>query len=314
MKNHKKRKKKQNKKEENVFLKRSLLLPILIGLMLLPGCKKGEKEGKVVARVGKSTLTVKELINLVSPQILIQTNRETRESILDNWVTNEVVYREALKKGFGEKPKVKEQIEELKKRIVTQVYVQEVLSSAAFVTDPEGRDYFNNHRDEYNTIIEASHISSNSVEEANEILSKLKGGTSFSSLARKYSTDSSTASKGGYLGSFRRGDLAKLPFFEKNAFTLRKPGEITNVVQTEFGFDIIKLHSRKKSKEEVEYKDVSESIMQILRQEKFRVKTESLIDSLKAIYKTEIYPEVLEKELGLATPSGTILPPAKSGE
>ncbi len=294
----------------NVGVKRSasLILLAFVGMIVFASCKKEEK-GEIVARVNKSTLTVEELLNQIPPQVLINASQEARTNLIDAWVSNELVYQDALKNGVDKRPEVSKQIEYTKKQIVMQAYVQDMLAGSRFVSEAEARSYFKEHEEEYNSVIEVSHISLNSIEKGMEILEKLKKGESFASLARKYSTDSSTVKKNGYFGSFRKGDFIKLPIFEQHALSLKKPGDMTEVVQTEFGYDIIKLLSRKKSSEEVEYEDVAEGIKQVLRQEKFQSRSEVLIDSLKKVFNYEVYPEVLERELGIYSPVSPSLPP-----
>ncbi|NOY52053.1 MAG: hypothetical protein GXP58_00335 [Deltaproteobacteria bacterium] len=83
------------------------------------------------------------------------------------------------------------------------------------------------------------------------ILKQVKAGQDFTELARKYSQDSS-ASRGGDLGYFAKGQMVKA--FEKAAFALQ-PGETSGIVQSKFGFHIIKMEDHKaaiaKSFEEV---------------------------------------------------------------
>jgi peptidyl-prolyl cis-trans isomerase C len=275
---------------------------------MLSGCKKEEEE-KVAARVGKTTLTVEELLNQIPPQMLINASPETRKNLLDTWVSNELIYQDALEKGVDKKPEVAQQIELTKKQIVIQAAMQDLMTSARFIPETESRTYFREHEEDYNTIIEVSHISLNSRAEGMEVLERLSEGQSFGSLAKRYSTDSTTAMKNGYFGSFRKGDLVRLPVFEEYAFSLQNVGDVTPLVQTEFGFDIIKLLSKKKSSEEIEYEDVAEDIMKTLRQRKLENLSMAYIDSLKNIYKFEIHPEVLERELGIYSPASPSLTP-----
>ena len=84
--------------------------------------------------------------------------------------------------------------------------------------------------------IEAAHILVKSREQAEEILEKIKGGSDFAYMAEKYSKCPS-GKKGGNLGSFGRGQM--VPKFENDAFKL-KLGEVSDIVTTQFGFNIIK--------------------------------------------------------------------------
>jgi peptidyl-prolyl cis-trans isomerase SurA len=75
-----------------------------------------------------------------------------------------------------------------------------------------------------------------------EIKRKLDEGGDFAELAREYSEDPATAKRGGDLGFTKRGDFVKE--FEETAFALAV-GQISGIVQTQFGFHIIKLNERR---------------------------------------------------------------------
>jgi parvulin-like peptidyl-prolyl isomerase len=69
-----------------------------------------------------------------------------------------------------------------------------------------------------------------------EVVAKLKGGGDFAKLAKEYGEDS-TKERGGDLGSFSRTQMVK-PFADA-AFAL-KPGETSGIVETDFGYHVIK--------------------------------------------------------------------------
>jgi len=86
--------------------------------------------------------------------------------------------------------------------------------------------------------------------ELSEARNKIKGlrdrilaGSSFSSLALIYSDDPGSATKGGELGLFNRGTMA--PEFEAAAFSLKKKGDVSEIIKTSFGYHIIQLIERK---------------------------------------------------------------------
>jgi len=126
------------------------------------------------------------------------------------------------------------------------------------ISDKEIKEYYDQHMDRFTEPekIEARHIlirpdMKNKDQEgakkaarkkAGEILERIKAGENFATLARKYSGDPGSAKKGGSLGWFPRGVMMKS--FEDAAFAL-KTGEISGIVETPFGFHIIKLEGRK---------------------------------------------------------------------
>lgn len=84
--------------------------------------------------------------------------------------------------------------------------------------------------------IRASHILVETEDEAETVKNKLENGADFSDLARQYSTCPSKED-GGDLGTFGKGKM--VPAFEDAAFNLDR-GDVSDPVETEFGYHIIK--------------------------------------------------------------------------
>jgi peptidyl-prolyl cis-trans isomerase D len=78
-------------------------------------------------------------------------------------------------------------------------------------------------------------------QKAQELLKQLQGGADFAALARANSEDPGSATQGGDLGYISRGQTVKN--FEETAFSL-KPGQLSNVVKTEYGYHILQLMER----------------------------------------------------------------------
>jgi len=165
-------------------------------------------------------------------------------------------YYEAHKASFKNPEKV---------QVAYLLFEAEAYAPDVKVTDDALKAYYNAHSDAYRVPerIRARHILfrlppqatkaqvAKARKKAEKVEKMAKAGKDFAELAKKYS-EGPTAKKGGDLGFFTRGSMVKP--FEKAAFSLKK-GEISGLVQTQFGFHIIqvvdKQAARVKSFEEV---------------------------------------------------------------
>lgn len=78
------------------------------------------------------------------------------------------------------------------------------------------------------------------------VYKKALAGEDFATLAQEYSDDPSAATNSGDLGEFGRKQMA--PAFEREAFALESPGDISKPVQTSFGYHVIKLNAKHPSR------------------------------------------------------------------
>ena len=118
---------------------------------------------------------------------------------------------------------------------------------------------------------------------AEDLLKQIKGGADFATLAKQHSNDGSAAD-GGDLGFFPRGQMVKA--FEDAAFAL-KAGEVSPIVESEFGYHIIKAGEHRDART-VPIAEVSDRIAQALRQQKQQSLAQEYVQSLKAKGKVEI--------------------------
>jgi peptidyl-prolyl cis-trans isomerase C len=119
---------------------------------------------------------------------------------------------------------------------------------------------------------------------ATEVLTQVKGGKDFGELAKNYSQDPGSAANGGDLGYFVKGQMVGP--FEQVAFVL-KPGDVSDIVETPFGYHIIKVADRQPART-VPIDEVKPQIEQFLQNQQRQQATEAFINSLKAKGKVEV--------------------------
>lgn len=116
---------------------------------------------------------------------------------------------------------------------------------------------------------------------ASEIRGRIEKGEDFGALAGKYSEDPESAKRGGDLGFAKRGIY--VPEFEAAVFTLQ-PGEMSEVVETEFGYHIIQLMERKgnsvRAKHILISPDITQADRDLARQKLDSVRTLINLDSM----------------------------------
>lgn len=152
------------------------------------------------------------------------------------------------------------------------------LSKQVPVTLQEAEAFYNEHKAVYNAPerVHARHIliiaPSNNPEldakakaKATQALKEITEGKEFSTVATLISEDPGSAGKGGDLGWFMRGQM--VPEFEKAAFSLKKPGEVTGLVRSQFGYHLIQLVEHK-NEETRTFAEVKALVEEQLKQEK----------------------------------------------
>ncbi|MGB0387845.1 MAG: peptidylprolyl isomerase [Ardenticatenaceae bacterium] len=87
--------------------------------------------------------------------------------------------------------------------------------------------------------VNAAHILVETEEEMDNVVERLNNGEDFAEVAIDVSTDTGSGANGGELGWFGAGQM--VPVFEEAAFALTEPGQVSDPVQSQFGWHIIKL-------------------------------------------------------------------------
>jgi peptidyl-prolyl cis-trans isomerase C len=172
----------------------------------------------------------------------------------------------AREEGLDKQNDVSERLQYMVDDALSREYISKVVIRDITVTDEDIEQYYTLNKEKFVVPeqVKARHIlikvspdasdeeKKKTLEKAQGILKKAKEGKDFAKLSETYSDDPGSRQRGGDLGFFGRGRMVKP--FEDAAFSLR-PGEMSEIVETRFGYHIIKVEdyheSRAKTMEEV---------------------------------------------------------------
>ncbi|MBC7088298.1 MAG: peptidylprolyl isomerase [Tissierellales bacterium] len=261
-----------------------LLLLISLVSLLLAGCSSAGSE-EVVAKVNDVNITKDELYDYLVSQngenalneLILQKiiELELKENNIE--VTQDQIdaeYQKAVD-SYGSEAVMEQALayygftkDEFRKNIKMNLSIEALIEPSITITDEEIESYFNENKEDFNkpSQIKASHILVDSLDEANEILSKLNSGESFEDLAKEYSIDTVSAANGGDLGYFGEGEMVE-EFY--NAAILLNVNEISEPVKSDYGYHIIKVTDKVEAKEAI-LEDSKEEIKDILRNKKIQ--------------------------------------------
>lgn len=249
-----------------------------------------------------------------------------RDKVLENLINTELLFQESLKEGVKvDEAAINKQLETLekqfpqktafsgwlsnmdlteitirshiKKGLSIQQFIEKKFANKITVTEKEIKLYYDNHPDMFKLPeqVKASHIliktepnaDKTKKDEARKQLEKIreriKNGEDFATLAKEFSQGPSN-SRGGDLGYFRRGQMMKP--FEDAAFSL-PPGQISDIVETTFGYHLIKVIDKKPASI-MAFNDVKKGLVSFLKQSKIQKETLSYTEELKKKAKVEI--------------------------
>lgn len=248
-----------------------------------------------------------------------------KSQVLESLIDRELLIQETKKKGIKVDPKaVSDQFQKIKQRypdpdqfkkllsemglnesdvqsqiergMAIQQLIDKEVGGKVKISDEEVKAYYDANPQLFQQPeqVKASHIlikvnadaSQKEKDEARKkiesVQEKSKKGEDFATLAKTYS-EGPSGPNGGDLGYFRRGQMVKP--FEEAAFNL-KPNETSDIVETQFGYHLIKV-IEKKPAQKVAFADVKERLSEHLKKEKMDSEASTYIQSLRSDAKIE---------------------------
>jgi peptidyl-prolyl cis-trans isomerase C len=264
-----------------------------------------ERNNGPVPQDRRSEILRRVLDDLISYTLLKQEAKARNVTVTDAEVDQQmttirqrVPSEEAFKNALAESGLT---VDRLRADTRVQMTIAKLMSTqvtdAQPVTDAEVREFYEKNPDKFKSpeTARASHILVKVDDKADDatkkaarakidgVLQRAKNGEDFATLARENSDDGS-AQQGGDLNYFPRGQM--VPPFDKAVFAL-KPGEISDVVTTQFGYHVIKLTEIKPAGN-VPLEQVSDRVKQFLTAQKKQQQAEAFLAQLKQKSKIEV--------------------------
>lgn len=281
-------------------------------------------------KMGEKEFLQKTLDSIIEEKLQLQ---EAKRARLD---VDEAAVQAALDEILGKNKITMEQMEEMlllegrsmeqykghiREQIMTSKVMQYHMGKFGKVSDKQIKRYYFQHQKDFwqNKKPFVRHIlfiaeedaleevKASKREQAAQVLEEIRTGADFIELAKKHSEDVS-ASSGGEVGWLTKGHL--VPEFEAVAFRL-KSGEVSDIVESRYGYHIIKVEKVSSGKSEP-LKNVKEKIRQILSFEARKKKYNDWIDDMKKDSMIQI--TLFENEGEQEETSGNALEPSNDPE
>lgn len=230
-------------------------------IFLLAGFNKGEAVATVNGTAIEKDALYEQMVKtsgaealevMISDEIIRQEAKKADITVTQDEIDSEMaVYEENYGGAEGLASAIETSgmtMEDLENEMETYLKIEKLIGPDIEITDEAIQTYFEENKAALgqSAEVEASHILTETKEQAEEVAKKLADGGDFAKLAAEYSIDTATAENGGELGSFGEGEMAAE--FEKAAFAM-KPNEISEPVETEFGFHVIKVTGKTEAAE-----------------------------------------------------------------
>ncbi len=310
--------------------KAALFVVVSVFTILMVGCKGSSGSidlfpasgGEVIAEFDGVKITdqyLKAYIDQLNPYLKARYNSpEKKEELVAKILEGEILAREALKKGALNDPVLLTKLKSTISRHYQSVTLQKEIESTIKISDEEMKKYFEEHKKEYvqPEKVKASHIlikfdkSKQGDREAKlaqakkilvEVKKKASDPNSFNQIAEKYSEDEGSKRRGGDVGFFERteegGRMAKE--FSDAAFALKNVGDVSDIVESPFGFHIIKLTARREKSEKT-FEEVKARIEATLKAEKRKGMNDEMLENIKKSLGFKFNKEALAKlDLGV---------------
>ncbi len=261
----------------------------LILVLALSFCACGADSDNVVARVASDDITEAEVLEFIQPfgqqAVMLYGTEQGRKMIIDDVISMRLYALDGENSKLDQTPEFQAQLLSTKRAMLAQAAMRAAIKDLT-VSDEEARKFYDDNPAMFKSPerVHARHILVSGDENLAKVQAELKAGKSFDVVAKEYSIDPGSAANGGDLGEFPRGMM--VAEFEKAAFELKNPGDVSEPVKTRFGWHIIKLEERI-PESTMPFEQVKSRLIQELQDQKTQKTLQDKAKELEGKYKVE---------------------------
>jgi len=209
-----------------------------------------------------------------------------KQQFLQNWLAQEVLYRQALQEELAQKPEARELIDRLTRGALSQLVMNKELASKINITETDIQTYYTANKDKFVDPAKAtiSHILVEDEDKAKEMIDRIKGGEDFAALAKEFSKDAETKDNGGRIerevqaGSYVPG-IGTAEEMNEKIFVVEAPKVLDEPFKTEKGWEIVKVETLTPERQK-QLDEVRQQVMSMLTNQKSRDVQRDLIEQL----------------------------------
>jgi foldase protein PrsA len=245
---------------------------------------KGQLDDRLEGQAGKPTLQ-----QMVDQALVLQYAAQNHIDVSDKEIQDQLAQLEQRFPPGQFETILKNQgltMDDAKTIVKVQQIIKKAVDKNIKISDAQVGDFYNRNKSLFSTPeqVHARHILVKSKPEADSIEAQLRRGANFATLAQKYSVDPGSKGKGGDLGYF--GQTQMVPPFANVAFSL-KPGQLSQPVQTQFGWHIIQVLDKKPAHTD-SLAEATPKVRQNLMQQQETAQSGPFIESLRSAAKIDI--------------------------
>lgn len=257
---------------------------LMIAIISISCTTKSTDSADVVAQVNEAIVTNAELESSVTPASSPEVRQALKRKLMEKWVEDEIFYQAAIEEGLALSRSEKFLVENYKKQLLIEKYLEKHVNMNYRVLDQEIEDYFKKHRREFvwdDNYVHIIHLVLENRDQA--ITNEIRRSKNLLEVIKNNFFDQQSTPQRpiGDLGYVR---LIDLPTKIADRLKSMKTGQISGPIRTDFGYHFVQLLDRHRPNSQKDMEIVSDEIVMRIKLQKRQNEIKRLKQKLRSSY------------------------------